>query len=392
MRKFLILLLSVCSVFALVGCNKDTDESSSSILENSSEIESSSELENSSGAEIGENGEVTEEEWNKALFFEEKQMSYTISLGEMWEKYTFDDGIIQISAADSERYKSFEDGKYYDYEEVEKGVWTKRVIAQGVYNAYYEDLYDLGEMYVYDEFTFNAEKSLYEAATVSATAAVRNITVKFEGKKVAAISYENSGNVYEIIYDYTKVDLELPQNATLLVYTQIDSEEEWNAAFAAVDCYSTETRTVLFTIENINTEQVSATWEVRITENTIYNDSPYYESVLECVNGDIYTYTKMEGESWEKELRTDRTWEQLVYSHTSMGGHGDYIKAPESFFDAVYIGEGDYYAYQTEDGLYWAYFEDGKLMKIEFSANGNEEMLYVFTFDYSIPTIEIPQI
>ena len=117
----------------------------------------------------------------------------------------------------------------------------------------------------------------------------------------------------------------------------------------------------------------------------------YYDVIYQKTgNGEIYEYMNNGGNGWVKTQRTDRPWEYLVNSAISSGGYGSYILGIGSYDSASYVAQGGYYEYSIEDNTYRTYFVDGELAKLEMYNDGVK--LYVFTFDYNTPIIEIPQV
>ncbi len=383
MKKSLIALLALCATLGFAACGDTEDKGN-----------------NGGGTGGGETPaesyEVTKAEWESALQFDLEQFSYTVSGQGSWEVYTIDGDILKIGTVGApERYFSKEDGKYYAYEKSGEE-WFKSAIPQEEYTSYFEDLYDITEFYVFEEFTYNAELKGYVAESVGEEVLYSDFFIQFEDGKVVKNSFEIFNMTWQVSYDYTVEALTLP-NATLVVSTEIETQEAWEEAWALVAPKSEDSRTIYFTIKQDGVEDPALVWEVRVAENLIYTSMPYYDQVYEMAeDGEIYAYMKEPGKAWTKEHRTGasyRPWDYLLNSATTMGGHGEYVKGCENLEDATYDEDGKFYTYTVDECSYWAYFEGGKLIKLEVVPSGLDEgMYYEFVFDYSVPTIEVPQV
>ena len=372
-------MLALCTALAFAACGETEENGNGS--------------ENSAPAVTNE---VTKAEWESALQFDLEQFSYTVSGQGSWEVYTIDGDILKIGTVGApERYFSKEDGKYYAYEKSGEE-WFKSAIPQEEYTSYFEDLYDIAEMYTYDEFTYNADKGGYEAESLGEGSFFSDFFIRFEDGKVVETSFTAFTTTWKVNYDYTKTELVLP-DATLIVATEIETQDAWAAAWAAVAPKSETPRTIRFSIGTAELEEPRLVYDVRVADKLIYTATIYFEQVYEMAeDGEIYEYFKELGKEWTKTHRTGtsyRPWDFLLNSATTMGGHGEYVKGCENLSDAVYDEEAKCYTYTVDECMYWAYLEDGKLVKLEIASDSWEEgQYYVFAFDYSVPTIEIPQV
>ena len=332
---------------------------------------------------------VTEQEWAIAMAMQFD--NYTMSQEMVWQGVT--QSIVTAVCGDliyhdgeQELYLQKVGDKYYEYIN-ENDEWHKYSTTESYYNAYADANLEAG--FVYSDFTYNEQTQAYECATASVQN-ITNATLQFEDKKLVSAIFEMSGvqASVEIVYGNTQVTL--PQ---VVPVKTIKNDEILSSAFAAALNPQAE-RTVYLSMVDSETQQERLMWEVRVTENLVYTNMSYYEQVYEKTgDGEIYEYMKQSGASWTKTHRTGasyRPWEYLVNSAVTMGGHGEYAVAATSLSNTVFNATEKCYMYTVDDYDYQAYFIDGALVKLEVFSSGAKWL--VFTYDYEVEEIEIPQV
>lgn len=329
--------------------------------------------------------DITEEQWiaTKAKF-EDHSVPKTFVQKQNGNVFTVKwDGVTlyshQTSGEYHKIYTKIED-KYYRFTKTGDEAWVVTELDQNSYVTGYTDTLNI--------IKGNAQRPNYQY-----------------------IEYENGNYIYELygyIYTYYFIDGELryltstynggftisvnydvPQiDVPALPNPKINSSTEWNAAFAtAMDL--TSARTMSCYIYNPDTQVENRLYSTSITENLVYVNHAYYQVVYENTNGEIYEYMNS-GSGFEKNKRTDRTWDYLVNSAISSGGYSSYIIGEGSYVNTSYNAQGAYYEYNADLNLYRAYFDHGALIKLEVFIEGVKS--FIFKFDYNTPVIQIPQV
>ena len=343
--------------------------------------------------------EVTAEEWQTALALECDNYTLLATVkqpgivAEVLTKYS--DGIFYQNEDGEESYVGKDGDKYYKYA-YENEEWHKYKITEDDYNELMTS--NLSSMFSFADFTYDSADKVYKAAAIgSGPMQLTNVELAFLDNQLISVKYTLQGIIAQLTLTYGDAEIELP---TPTPVKTIRDDDMLASAFAAALDTQAE-RTVYLAMYDPETNTENPMYEVRVTENLVYTFTSAYERIYQKLDdGTIHVYMKYTDGAWTEEPSTGasyRPWEYLVNSAVTMGGHGEYAVGTDSLDNMIYNATEKCYMYTAiydeEDGSqadYQAYFIDGELVKLEVFIDGVKQ--YVFTYDYEVEEIQIPEV
>ncbi len=345
--------------------------------------------------------EVSAEEWHSALTFENvnnyKMVSTTGTVQE--QTVEFDGATVHAVAKTGgeirvDGYYRHESDGYYEYVPKENGKAYKGPIIKSEYDMMRTMQL---ELFTYDSFTYEETSKSYVAEEFVVLVedrllAYQNMSFQFANGKLTSITGTMlqggyGASITTTVTYGTVSTIVLPE---VEVVTTIDDEDMLEYVFMKATTSHDEGTVSLYANGGL-------VMQTKLNETAIYNYNCGIVSVNTVEDGKHYLYRdNNDGKGWTKEHITnqrgytelDDIWDWFVTSYFGLGGHSEYIVAPE--FSAMTYDETEKcYTYSLEGKAYTAYFQDMNLMKLKV-VDGDIE--YRFVFDYKVPTIDIPQV